>query len=67
MVDLCRVQPGLGDLFPMLWRVLPVLDPQVDLHTVLYCTVLYSTVLYCTVLYCTVLYCTCTAGGFPAG
>ena len=51
MVDLCRVKPGLGDLFPMLWRVLPVLDPQVDLQTVLYCTVLYCTVLYCTVLY----------------
>ena len=30
-VDLCRVQPGTQDLFPMLWRFLPVLDPQVEL------------------------------------
>ena len=30
-LDLCRVQPGTQDLFPMLWRFLPVLDPQVEL------------------------------------
>ena len=29
-LDLCRVDPEMGDVFPMLWRFFPTLDPGVD-------------------------------------
>ena len=29
-LDLCRVDPDMGDVFPMLWRFFPTLDPGVD-------------------------------------